>query len=71
METFLHWLKLEPIETPFDFFCIQYKLVKNGNKILDPVITRLSSTGGNFYAVVKSFDANNAISSNFVLNVKK
>ena len=36
----------------------------------DPVIIRLSPTGGNFFAAVKSFDANIAISGNFVLNAK-
>ena len=38
----------------------------------DPMIIRLSSTEGNFFATVKSFDANIAISGNFVhvLNAK-
>ena len=31
---------------------------------------RSSSTGGNFFAAVKSFDANIAKSGNFVLTVK-
>ena len=32
------------------------------------MIIRLSPTGGNFFAAVKSFDANIAITDNFVLN---
>ena len=34
------------------------------------MIIRLSPTGGNFFAAVKSFDTNIAISGNFVLNAK-
>ena len=38
--------------------------------ILHPVILRMSSTGGNYFAAVEYFDANIAISGNFVLNAK-
>ena len=40
------------------------------HQTLDPLIIRLSLTGDNFFAAVKSFDANIAISGNFALNAK-
>ena len=40
------------------------------HQTLDPLIIRSSPTGGNFFVAVKPFDANIAISGNFVLNAE-
>ena len=40
------------------------------HEALDPVIIRLSPTGGNIFAVIKPFDADIVISGNLVSKAK-
>ena len=47
-----------------------HQMILKQQKKLPPVELNLMITGGKFFAAVKSFDANIAISGNFVLNVK-